>query len=97
MNTQTLKELGIKQLKSHPTSEMKKVPYIFGFWVSIITTLASLGAVKPTLGCKVLPLETLLPNMEKKNLRVFSFPMMERNILKPFYNTVLCNNRVQNG
>ena len=45
-------------------------------WVSI-TALASLGAVKPTLGSKVPPLETLLPDMEK-NLRDFSFPMMER-------------------
>ena len=33
-------------------------------WVSI-TALASLGAVKPTLGSKVPPLETLLPDMEK--------------------------------
>ena len=49
-------------------------------WVSI-KALASLGAVKPTLGSKVPPLETLLPEMEK-NLRDFSFPMMERDILK---------------
>ena len=49
-------------------------------WVSI-TALASLGAVKPTLGSKVPPLETLLPDMEK-NLREFSFPMMERDIGK---------------
>ena len=44
-------------------------------WVSI-TALASLGAVKPTLGSKI-P-ETLLPDMEK-NLRDFSFPRMKRN------------------
>ena len=31
-----------------------------------ITALALLGAVKPTLGSKVSPLETLLPDMEKK-------------------------------
>ena len=39
-------------------------------WVSI-TALASLGAVKPTLGSKVPPLETLLPDMEKKSSGFF--------------------------
>ena len=39
-------------------------------WVSI-TALASLGAVKPTLGSKVPPLETLLPEMEKKSSGFF--------------------------
>ena len=35
------------------------------------------------LGSKVPPLETLLPDMEK-NLRDFSFPMMERDIPRIF-------------
>ena len=39
-------------------------------WVSI-TALASLGAVKTTLGSKVPPLETLLPDIEKKIFGIF--------------------------
>ena len=43
-----------------------------------ITAIASSGG-KPTLGKKDRPLGTLLPEMEK-NLRDFSFPMMERDV-----------------
>ena len=49
-------------------------------WVSI-TALASLGAVEQTLRSK----ETLLHDMEKKNLRDISFPMLERKARIPSY------------
>ena len=66
MNTQTLKELGIEQKKVPSNIRNKKSPLDFCSildrsvssggtllpWVSI-TALASLGAVKPTLGSKV--------------------------------------------
>ena len=84
MNTQTLKELGIERKKVPSNIRNEKSPLDFCSisdrsvssggtllpWVSI-TALASLGAVKPTLGSKVPPLETLLPDMEKKSSGFF--------------------------
>jgi len=84
MKTQTLKELGIERKKVPSNIRNEKSPLDFCSisdrsvssggtllpWVSI-TALASLGAVKPTLGSKVPPLETLLPDMEKKSSGFF--------------------------
>ena len=56
----------------HPLCKKKstKISFFFLPWV-FITDLASLGAVKSTLGSKVLPLETLFPDMEKKSSGFF--------------------------